>query len=85
MDIVAIRSRYDRKLALLGGLDKYVIAKGPAAIDRELETKVPALLKEGGIEFGLDHRIPVGSSLANYRYYLSRFREIAAAAMPGGI
>ncbi|MGE4564219.1 MAG: uroporphyrinogen decarboxylase family protein [Victivallaceae bacterium] len=85
MDIVAIRGRYGRKLALLGGLDKYVIAEGKAAIDRELETKVPALLASGGIEFGLDHRIPIGSSLENYRYYLRRFREIAAAAMPGGI
>ncbi len=34
MDIVDIRSRYGRKLALLGGLDKYVIAQGKAAIDR---------------------------------------------------
>jgi hypothetical protein len=33
-------------------------------------------MMEGGIVFGLDHRIPNGTSLENYIYYVRRAREI---------
>jgi len=33
-------------------------------------------MQEGGIVFGLDHRIPNGTPLENYRYYVDLGREI---------
>ncbi|MEZ4835174.1 MAG: hypothetical protein R2873_24840 [Caldilineaceae bacterium] len=33
-------------------------------------------MQDGGIAFGLDHRIPNGTPLENYRYYVTTAREI---------
>ena len=76
MDMVKVRAEFGTRLAIMGGLDKFIIQKGRAAIDAELEYKIPAMLRTGGIIFGLDHRIPAGSSLENYRYYHRRAWEI---------
>ncbi len=34
------------------------------------------MMQSGGRVFGLDHRIPNGTPLENYRYYVKRGREI---------
>lgn len=34
------------------------------------------MVTSGGIAFGLDHRIPNGTPLENYRYYVDTAREI---------
>ncbi len=34
------------------------------------------LMREGGVVFGLDHRIPNGTPLDLYRYYVRRGREL---------
>jgi uroporphyrinogen-III decarboxylase len=81
MDIVATRAAHDTGLAFIGGLDKYMITTEKKEIDRELEYKVPAMLKTGGVVFSLDHRIPKGSPVENYRYYIKRFWEIADDCM----
>lgn len=77
MDIVALRQRYGTRLAMLGGIDKHVLRQDKAAIRRELEYKMPPLMRQaGGMVFGLDHRIPNGTPLENYRYYVDTGREI---------
>jgi uroporphyrinogen-III decarboxylase len=76
MDIVKIRKKYGRSLALKGGIDKHVLRQSKEAIRRELEYKMQPLMQQGGIVFGLDHRIPNGTPLANYRYYVEIGREI---------
>jgi uroporphyrinogen-III decarboxylase len=76
MDIVAVRKRYGDRLAILGGIDKHVLRRSKAEIDRELEYKMQPLLRRGGTVFGLDHRIPNGTPLENYRYYVRRGREL---------
>ncbi len=76
MDIIEIRKKYGKKLAMIGGIDKHVLRKTKADIDKELDYKMQALMQEGGIIFGLDHRIPNGTPLENYRHYVKRGREI---------
>ena len=76
MDIVEIRKKYDDKLAFKGGIDKYVLQKDKKAIRDELEYKLQSLMQVGGNVFGLDHRIPNGTSIENYRYYVDTAREI---------
>jgi uroporphyrinogen-III decarboxylase len=76
MDIVALRERYGTRLSMRGGLDKHVLRQGREAIDRELEYKLqPEMVEPGGIVFGLDHRIPNGTPLTDYRYYVDSARE----------
>jgi uroporphyrinogen-III decarboxylase len=76
MDIVAIRHQYGRRLALKGGIDKHVLRQDQPAIRAELERKIPPLLHSGGLVFGLDHRIPNGTPLANYRFYVDTARAM---------
>ena len=41
------------------------------AVRRELEYKLDPSLRSGGCVFSLDHRIPNGISIENYRYYFA--------------
>jgi len=75
MDIVALRQKYGRRLAMLGGIDKHVLRKDRAAIRRELEYKLQPALYPGSV-FSLDHRIPNGTPLENYRHFVDLSREI---------
>ena len=51
------------------------LARGPVAIDAEL-ARVRPLVEEGGFVAGLDHSIPPDVPFANYRYYMTRLREM---------
>jgi hypothetical protein len=76
MDIVDLRRSYGRRLVMRGGIDKHVLREGKDPIRRELEYKMQPSMLEGGIAFGLDHRIPNGTPLENYRYYVTVGREM---------
>jgi hypothetical protein len=76
MDMVALRKQYGKRLVFRGGIDKHVLREDKEAIRRELEYKMQPLMREGGVVFGLDHRIPNGTPLENYRYYVNLGREI---------
>ncbi len=75
MDVVALRERYGERLTFMGGIDKHVVRRGREAIDAELAYKLQPTMRKGAV-FGLDHRIPNGTPLADYRYYVRRAREI---------
>ncbi len=76
MDVVRIRQRYGKRLAFHGGIDKHVLRRTEREIEAELEYKLPPLLAGGGCVLGLDHRIPNGTPLANYRFYIRKAWEI---------
>lgn len=76
MDIVKIRETYGAQLAFMGGIDKHVLRKSKEEITAELEYKVPPMVRTGGCILGLDHRIPNGTPLENYRFYMSKMWEI---------
>lgn len=76
MDIVELRKQYGNKLAFKGGIDKYVLRQDKEAIKKELEYKMQPLMQQGGVVFGIDHRIPNGTSIENYRYYVDFAREL---------
>jgi len=76
MDIVACRAKYGDRLAFKAGIDKYVLRGTKEDIRKEVEYKVGSLKNDLGIIFGLDHRIPNGVPLENYRYYVSLVREM---------
>lgn len=76
MDIVALKEKYGKKLYYKGGIDKHVLRRDKEAIQKELEYKMSAPMLGGGTIFGLDHRIPNGVSIENYRYYVNTGREM---------
>ena len=76
MDPVALRQKYGNRLAMRGGINKHLLREGKDAIREELTYKLQLLMHEGGIAFGLDHRIPNGTPLENYRYYVDLGREL---------
>ena len=75
MDIVEIRKKYGDRLCVKGGIDKFALRRGRDAIDRELEYKICDVTLGGGVVFGLDHRIPNGVHIDDYRYYVKKVRE----------
>lgn len=76
MDIVKLREKYGNKMAFKGGIDKHVLRKSTEDIRKELEYKMQPKMRTGGTVFGLDHRIPNGTPIENYRYYVDLGREI---------
>lgn len=76
MDIVGSRKQYGTKLAFLGGIDKHVLRRSQAEIEAELEYKIPPMVKTGGCELAIDHRITNGTPLANFLFYIRKAWEI---------
>lgn len=76
MDIVDLRKRYGKRLVLKGGIDKYALRGTKEDIRKELEYKICDITKGGGTIFAIDHRIPNGVSLENYKYYVNLGREM---------
>ena len=76
MDMVKTRQKYGSRLAIQGGIDKFALRGTKEDIRKELEYKICPITKGGGTIFGLDHRIPNGVPLENYRYYVNLAREM---------
>lgn len=76
MDIVKVREKYGTRLAFYGGIDKHVIRRTKEEIVQELEYKIPPMVSAGGCVLALDHRIPNGTPLENYRFYMDKAWEI---------
>lgn len=76
MDMVRLRKKYGRSIAVKGGIDKHVLRTTKEAIRAELEYKMSPEMQGGGIVFALDHLIPNGVPIENYRYYVQLGREL---------
>ena len=74
-DPMEYRKKYGKELRLVGGLNKLELEKGPAAIDAEIDRRIP-LMKDGGYVVMPDHLITPGTSLENYKYYLQKIRTL---------
>jgi uroporphyrinogen decarboxylase len=68
-DILAYRKKYGKGLLMMGGIDKRVLAQDKQAIEKELTTKLPPLLEEGGYIPTIDHLVPPDVPYENYVYY----------------
>jgi uroporphyrinogen decarboxylase len=74
-DPMAYRKLYGKELRIIGGIDKLVLERGRAAIDAEIERRIP-LMKDGGFVPLPDHLITPGTPLDDYKYYLDQMRKI---------
>lgn len=75
MDVVEVRKRYPN-LQIMGGIDKRALARGKKEIDKELEAKIPFMLKKGSYILHVDHHIPPDVPLKNFVYYRNRLEEM---------
>ena len=73
-DVVAAGSQYP-SLRLRGGIDKRILAEGPAAIDRMLDRILPAMRRRGGYIPVCDHGVPEEVAFADYCHYRRRMLE----------
>ena len=76
MDMVQLKKKYGQKIYFKGGIDKHALRRGKEAIRKELKYKMASPLLGGGTIFALDHRIPNGVTLEDYKYYVNLGREI---------
>lgn len=74
-DPVQYRKQYGKELLMMGGFDKHILAKGRAAIEKEIYRLTP-LVEEGGFIPFCDHRVPPDVPLANYMFYLETARNV---------
>jgi uroporphyrinogen decarboxylase len=75
-DVVRTGREYP-DLLISGGFDKRIMAKGPDAIDREIERIMPVMKKRGGYIPTCDHGVPEEVSFENYMHYRKRMLEYA--------
>ena len=75
MDIVKSRAKYGDAIAYKGGIDKHILRGTRADILKELEYKLQPSMRKS-VVFGLDHRIPNGVPIDNFRFYVDTAREM---------
>jgi len=75
LDAVALRKEYGKRLVLIGNIDKRALVKGKDAIEKEVESKLPYLKKEGGYIPSVDHLVSPDISYQNYVYYLNFLKK----------
>jgi uroporphyrinogen-III decarboxylase len=76
-DPVALRKEYGKDLILGGGIDKMALIGSKKDIEKEVMSKVPYLLEQGGYFPSVDHFVPPDVSLENYQYYVNCMRKVA--------
>ncbi|MFW6163653.1 MAG: uroporphyrinogen decarboxylase family protein [Planctomycetota bacterium] len=76
MDYRALRRQFGRRLRLIGGIDLDVLLTDKAAIRREIETKVPPLLAQGGYVPLADGRVRANVPFDYYCHYRRVLEEV---------
>jgi uroporphyrinogen decarboxylase len=77
MDVIEVRRRHPR-LQLIGGIERYALARGPQAIDSEL-ARVAPLIHAGGYIPSVDHYFSADISWENLCYFFDGLRRLVFA------
>jgi uroporphyrinogen decarboxylase len=77
MDPLAIKKAWGGKLVLHGGINAALWSK-PNRFIAEMERVVPALKAGGGYILASDHSVPSSVSLADFRRFVARAKELGA-------
>jgi len=77
MDVVEVRKCFP-KLGIMGGIDKRALVQGKVAIDRELEAKIPTMLRHGGYIPTIDHLVPPDVPFEHFKYYREKLNQMVA-------
>lgn len=74
-DARVFRKKYGKDLRMIGNLDKRTLARGPAAVQAEIDRLTP-LMREGGFIIIPDHCIPPDVPLPFYEWYAQQIRDL---------
>ena len=74
---MALRKKYCQGLLIIGGIDKRVLSKDKKAIEKEVMSKVPFLIEQGGYIPIVDHTVPPDVPFEDFLYYRELIRKIA--------
>ena len=84
MDAVALRKKYGQDILLFGNIDKRELMKNKEAVRRQVMSKVPFLLEQGGYFPSVDHQVPPDVPFENFVYLINSMREVAGLGnLPG--
>lgn len=79
MDYRKLKKEFGKDLKLIGGIDLDTLRKDKGSIKREIETKVPNLLQEGGYIPLADGRVRVDVPFENYVYYRQLLEKVTTS------
>jgi len=71
IDVVTLRKKYGKRLLFIGNIDKMALIEGKAALEREVNSKIPSMKEVGGCIPSLDHEVPPEVSYENYVHYVN--------------
>lgn len=76
-DACRYRDEFGKQVLLLGNIDKRILREGctKAEIEKEVMSKVPQLVKQGGYSPFVDHAVPPDVPFENFRYYIDLVHE----------
>ena len=80
MDYRNLRREFGKDLKLIGGIDLDALRKDKESIRKEIETKVPDLLSQGGYIPLADGRVREDVPFENYVYYRQLLRKITTCS-----
>ena len=71
MDLLRLKKNFGDKIAFCGGMDaRNLVANDRAAIKKELQEKIPAVMRGSGYILHSDHSIPTDCEYKTYRYFV---------------
>jgi uroporphyrinogen decarboxylase len=77
MDLIDLYRKFGEVLSFMGGIDVRVLyTNDRAIINRELESKIPAVMPKFGYVLHSDHSIPSDVHPENYEYFIQRGMEL---------
>jgi hypothetical protein len=76
-DPVLYRRKYGKALGMFGGIDKRELRFDKARVKKEVMSKVPWLVEQGGYIPMVDHGVPPDIPVRNYLYTVELIKEIA--------
>ena len=76
MDYLLLRDKFGKDLRLIGGIDLDTLLHDKTSIKKEIMTKVPTLVEQGGYIPLADGRIRPNVPYENYVYYRNLIEEI---------
>ncbi|HEU5314481.1 MAG TPA: uroporphyrinogen decarboxylase family protein [Chloroflexota bacterium] len=81
MDLLELKREYGGRLAFMGGIDARAMADpDPAAIEREVRTKLDVARRGGGYIYHSDHSVPHDVSFDQYRHVIDLVRRYGRCA-----
>jgi uroporphyrinogen decarboxylase len=73
MDLLKLKKTYGERIALIGGMDVRALETNErAAVDAELEGKLPAAMAGSGYVLQVDHSVTSRVEYETYRHFVEK-------------